>query len=142
MTTNKTIITSALDAVNKDIMDELIESAKPLIARIDSIRLGVSEYEKQIVDKYKELVTLASSKVDDSFLASVPAGASKDTVTSVIKKMNDDRQAAVEIAAKNIWNQIDTLQSRVDSDKKKQDELVKQLTELKPRTVTVPNVAV
>lgn len=138
--TTNTIIAAAVAAVNEDLNQDLLAKATPLVVRINSLQLGIVDLQKQIADHRKSLAELAGSKVDDSFLRGVESGESKTTVQKVIDKMNADRQASVEVAAKNLTTCIDSLQARIDAEDKRIAELRKQLLEIKPRVVTEPEI--
>ncbi len=135
-TNNTTIIAAALAAVNENLTKDLIAKATPLIVRINSLTLEIECLDKQIASHRKELVALAGEKVDDSFLRGVEEGQSKTTVLAVIEKMNKDKQAQVEISAKNITASIDALQVKITNVNKQIVELRKSLLEIQPRTVT------
>ena len=131
-----TTVRAAIVAVTEDLNKGIYEKAKVLVARINSVQIGIDQRNETIADHQQSLVELAASKVDDSFLDDAPTGASKDTVLLVIKKMNEDRQKQVESSAKNLTAAIAHMQDQNTADEKAIAELRKQLLELQPAALT------
>jgi hypothetical protein len=143
---DKNLVSSALDAVNKQNIEIAEGRAAEIIAKISRLNCSMKQSTEGIGDLQNALAALAKPCITDKCIlghALPPEGARNEnekTIAAVLAKLIKGKQGDVEERSNRISEAILQAKAAIEGAELEKAKLVEQLLEIKPEVVTADEI--